>query len=245
MSLVNAVIRSNDLIAKNTWKMTLTGDWSDIVRPGQFVNVKLPERYLRRPISVCAVHGDVLTLVYKVVGEGTRQMTEMPAGTGLELLSGLGNGFDLTAGAKAPLLVGGGAGVAPMFALAEAFAAQGVKTKVVLGFNTQDEIFLVNELRDLGVEVYISTADGSVGVKGFVTNAMEEFQGQYDYIYACGPEPMLKAVYHAGDVSGQYSFEARMACGFGACMGCSCETKYGAKRICKDGPVLLKEEIIW
>jgi len=245
MELVKSEIIDNIQIAKSTFSMTLLGNWTSISSPGQFINIKLPGKYLRRPISVCRVSGDVLTIVYKVVGDGTEMMSNMPEGTQLEVLSGLGNGFDIGACSSAPLLVGGGAGVAPLFGLGEALIASGKKPLAVLGFNSEDEIFLAKELSQLGIHTAISTVDGSLGVKGFVTDAMKMMAGKYDYVFACGPEPMLKAVHNFDETDGQYSFEARMACGFGACVGCTCQTKYGAKRICKDGPVLQKGEIIW
>jgi len=245
MKLVKAELLRNEIVARDTFSMVLQGNWSPITAPGQFVNIKLSEKYLRRPISVCRVSGELLTLVYKVVGEGTKMMSEMSEGSQLELLSGLGNGFDTALCGDAPLLVGGGAGAAPMFGLAEALIKQGKSPKAVLGFNCQDDVFLAAELSGLGVPTAVATMDGTLGVKGFVTDAMKMLDGKYDYIFACGPEPMLKAIYNFGSEDGQYSFEARMACGFGACMGCSCETKYGAKRICKDGPVLKRGEIIW
>ena len=224
-------------------RMRLQGDTSDITRPGQFVNLRLEGRFLRRPISVCDVEGDVLTLIYKVVGGGTEQMRRTPAGTQLDLLTGLGNGYDLTTAGPNPLVIGGGVGVPPMYWLTKELLAAGCRVTAVLGFNTESEIFYVDEFRALGAEVIVATADGSVGVKGFVTDALADLD--YSYFYTCGPEPMLKAVYRATKGEGQLSFEKRMGCGFGACMGCSCRTITGYKRICKEGPVLRKEEILW
>ena len=238
-------IVENRNVAKDTWCMVLVGDCSCITAPGQFVNIALTGKYLRRPISVCSVHGEVLTLVYKTVGSGTRQMAAMDSGEQLELLTGLGNGFDIRKSGDKPLLIGGGAGVAPLYGLAEVLLAEGKQPTAILGFNAADEICMASELTALGVPCCVSTADGSVGVKGFVTDVMKTIQIGHDYVFACGPEPMLKAVYAADETDGQYSFEARMACGFGACMGCTCETKYGAKRICRDGPVLERGEILW
>jgi dihydroorotate dehydrogenase electron transfer subunit len=224
-------------------KMTLSGDTSDITAPGQFVNIKLDGFFLRRPISVCDVKEGELTIIYKMVGKGTEAMGEMKAGKKLDILTGLGNGYDLTTAGDKPLLIGGGVGVPPMYKLAKELLAMGKKVTVILGFNTKDELFYENEFKALGAEVYVTTVDGSYGIKGFVTDA---FTGvDYTYFYTCGPEPMLKAVYAKSETSGQFSFEERMGCGFGACMGCSCKTKYGNKRICRDGPVLIKEEIIW
>ena len=223
--------------------MRLKGDTSDITAPGQFVNIKIDGLFLRRPISVCDCEGDILTLVYKVVGKGTEIMSRMPAGTELDILTGLGNGYDLSLSGDAPLLVGGGVGVPPLYMLAKKLIAEGKRVSVILGFNTADEIFYEEEFKALGASVAVATVDGTKGVKGFVTDAMADID--YTYFYTCGPEPMLKALYRASKTSGQLSFEERMGCGFGACMGCSCKTVTGNKRICKEGPVLVKEDIIW
>lgn len=236
-------VLSNEKIAVNTFKTVLEGDTSAITASGQFVNIKLDGFYLRRPISVCDYDGESLTIIYKVVGKGTEYMAGLSKGDKLDILTGLGNGYDLTKSGNDPLLIGGGAGVPPMYNLCRKLLAEGKKPTVIIGFNTSDEIFYEEEFKKLGAEVIVATADGSKGVKGFVTDAMKGVS--YSYIYTCGPEPMLKAVYNAAESGGQFSFEERMGCGFGACMGCSCETKYGNKRICKDGPVLDKEEIIW
>ncbi len=235
-------IVTNKKIAKNTYETVLKGDTSHITASGQFVNLKLDGFYLRRPISVCNVEGDELTIIYKVVGDGTEAMSRLGEGCELLVLTGLGNGYDTSVSGDAPLLIGGGAGVPPMFYLARRLVAEGKHPRAILGFGTSDEVFYKEEFEKLGVPVTVTTVDGSLGVKGFVTNAME---GGYSYFYTCGPEPMLKAVYDVSETSGQFSFEERMGCGFGACMGCSCKTKYGNKRICRDGPVLVKEEIIW
>ena len=243
MKDVKLKIVSNKKIAKNTYESILCGDISDITAPGQFVNIKLDGFYLRRPISVCDAEGDKLTIIYKVVGDGTEKMANTPTGDEWLTLTGLGNGYDTSLSADAPLLIGGGAGVPPMYMLAKKLIGEGKSVTVILGFNTADEVFYKEEFEALGARVIIATADGSVGVKGFVTDAMKNID--YTYFYTCGPEPMLKAVYNESKSSGQFSFEERMGCGFGACMGCSCKTKYGNKRICRDGPVLTKEEIIW
>lgn len=235
-------VESNEKIAKRVYKMVLSGDTSAITRPGQFINIKVPDKYLRRPISVCDFDGDSVTVIYKVVGEGTKIMSEMEKGISLDVLTGLGNGFDIGKSGDRPLLIGGGVGVPPLYNLAKKLKAEGKTVTVILGFNTSDEVFLKEEFEKIAT-VYLTTADGSVGQKGFVTDAMEGID--YDYIYTCGPQAMLRAVYDKAKTGGQFSFEERMGCGFGACMGCSCKTKYGAKRICKDGPVLEKEEIIW
>ncbi len=235
-------IARQTLIAKNTYEMVLKGDTSDITASGQFVNIKLDGFYLRRPISVCNVEGDELTIIYKVVGDGTEAMAQLSEGEELLTLTGLGNGYDTSLSGDYPLLIGGGAGVPPMFYLARMLIKEGKHPRAILGFGSSDEVFYKDEFERLGVPVTVTTADGSLGVRGFVTDAMES---GYTYFYTCGPEPMLKAVYDKSETSGQFSFEERMGCGFGACMGCSCKTKYGNKRICRDGPVLVKEEIIW
>lgn len=229
-------------LTENVYKMTLRGDTSAITAPGQFVNIKLDGLYLRRPISVCDLQGDLLTIIYKVVGKGTEQLSEMKAGT-LDLLTGLGNGYDLAKSGASPVLLGGGVGVPPMYLLCKKLLAQGKSVQVILGFNTKNEVFFEQEFKNLGANVTVTTVDGTYGQKGFVTDALAGCD--YSYFYTCGPEPMLKAVYRASRTSGQLSFEKRMGCGFGACMGCSCKTVTGYKRICKEGPVLQKEEILW
>jgi len=236
-------IKTNRCLAGNAWEMTLSGDTSAITAPGQFVNIRIEGMYLRRPISVCDVDGNTLTLIYKTVGKGTEAMAKMTPGMELDILSGLGNGYDLEKCGENPLLIGGGAGVPPMYLLAKKLLAEGKKPAVILGFNTASEIFYEEAFRALGVDVIVTTVDGSYGTKGFVTDGMKG--RAYSSVCCCGPEPMLKAVYNASETSGQFSFEERMGCGFGACVGCTCKTKYGNKRICKDGPVLVKEEIIW
>ena len=235
------VIKTEPLCEK-VFKTVFRGDLSGITAPGQFVNVQIGGLYLRRPISVCDVSGDELTLVYKVVGKGTELLSKSKAGDVYDVLTGLGNGYDLTSAGKAPLLIGGGVGVPPLYYLAKQLIKQGVTPYVCLGFNRKEEVFFVNEFKALGAEVALATVDGSQGEKGFVTNV---FPKEYSYFYACGPEPMLKAVHAATKTSGELSFEERMGCGFGACMGCSCKTLTGYKRICKDGPVMKKEEILW
>lgn len=237
-------IVSNRRLAPNVFEMVLRGDCSAVAAPGQFVNLRLDGFYLRRPISVCNVDGDALTLIYKVVGRGTEAMSRMQPGEKLDALVGLGNGYSLDECGDRPMLIGGGAGVPPMYLLARRLLARGADVTVVLGFNAREEIFYEEEFRALGAKVVVATADGSYGMRGFVTDAMKQLPAP-SAVCACGPEPMLKAVYNAADVPGQFSFESRMGCGFGACMGCTCKTKYGAKRICKDGPVLRREEIVW
>lgn len=243
-------ILTNQQLAKDVYRMTLTGDTCGI-RPGQFVNIKLDGLYLRRPISVCDCVGCVLTLIYKVVGKGTELMSKMTQCEELDVLTGLGNGYDLTKSGETPLLIGGGVGVPPLYMLCRKLAEEGRHPTVVLGFNKAEEVFYPNEFAALGAEVKVATVDGSVGVKGFVTDAIAALSDEgkkFSYFYTCGPEPMLKAVYNSpvlDGVDGEFSFEERMGCGFGACMGCSCKTVTGYKRICKDGPVLEKKEILW
>ena len=235
-------ITENTRIAENVFRMTLESASLEEQKPGQFVNIRLEGLYLRRPISVYDSEPGKLTIIYKAVGTGTEQMSRMVPGETLDVLTGLGNGYDLSKSGDAPLLLGGGVGVPPLYMLAKKLLARGKKVTAVLGFNTRAEVFGEEEFRALGCGVTVTTADGSVGTKGFVTDALPE---DYSYFYTCGPEPMLKAVYRATDTSGQFSFEERMGCGFGACMGCSCKTITGYKRICKEGPVLTKDEILF
>ena len=236
-------IPSNEKIARDIFKMTLAGDTSAITAPGQFVNIKLDGFFLRRPISVCDCVGENLTLIYKTVGNGTEQMSHMKNGDELDLLTGLGNGYNTETSGDSPLLVGGGVGVPPMYMLCKKLVAEGKKVTVVLGFNSKDDVFYENEFRALGADVHIATADGTYGIKGFVTDVIKDMQ--YTFFYTCGPEPMFRAMHKIMKTPGQYSFEERMGCGFGACMGCSCKTLTGNKRICKEGPVMESEEIIW
>ena len=235
-------IVKNVALTADVYKMELAGDTSAVTAPGQFVNIKLEGKFLRRPISVNDCVDGLLTIIYKVVGEGTAQMAKMQAGEKLDILTGLGNGYDLADAGEHPVLLGGGVGVPPLYMLAKQLIAAGKRVSVVLGFNKASEVFYADEFAALGANVTVTTVDGSMGVKGFVTDALP---ADYTYFYTCGPEPMLKAVYRATNTSGQMSFEERMGCGFGACMGCSCKTITGYKRICKEGPVMRKEEILW
>ena len=237
-------ITENIPLTENVYRMRLIGDLSEIKSPGQFVNIRLSGYFLRRPISVCDFGENTVTIIYKTVGDGTKYLSALKSGDKLDVLTGLGNGFDVGSGGERPLVIGGGVGVPPMYGLAKRLISENKKPVCVLGFNKETDVFYKKEFEDLGAEVYIATADGSVGEKGFVTDVIKNLSG-YTYYYACGPLPMLKAVYDTAKTSGELSFEERMGCGFGACMGCSCKTKYGNKRICKDGPVLKKEEIIW
>lgn len=239
-------LTENTQVAKNTWRMALTGDTSKFTRAGQFVQFQVPEFYLRRPLSVCDWNESGLTLIYKVVGSGTQAMTRMQAGETADLLTGLGNGYDVKP--CTPILIGGGVGIPPLYRLCKDLMERGMKPAVVLGFNTKDEIFLADAFKALGAEVIVTTVDDSFGMKGYATQGAETLPPSYDYVYTCGPDPMLKAVFkfcEKRNISGQFSLEERMACGFGACMGCTCKTADGSKRICVDGPVLTKEELPW
>ncbi len=230
-------------IAPNVFRMVLKGDTSALLSPGQFINIKIDGLYLRRPISVCDYDRETITIIYKVVGEGTEIMAKMSAGEKLDILVGLGNGFNAENDCKTPLVIGGGVGIPPLYGLCKELIKFGKKPTVILGFNNASEMFYEEVFKLLGIDVYVTTVDGSYGIKGFVTDAMKDLE--YDYFYTCGPMPMFKAIEGIAKTGGQYSFEERMGCGFGACMGCTCKTKYGNKRICKDGPVLEREEIVW
>ncbi len=244
MKEVTLQIVSQTRVARDVYRMILAGDTTAVTAAGQFINIKLDGLYLRRPISVCDWEPEELTIIYKVVGKGTAQMAALPDGTELSVLTGLGNGYDLGKSGSRPLLIGGGVGVPPLYLAAKLLQNEGKTVTAVLGFNTAEDVFYADEFRALGVRTLVTTADGSVGTRGFVTDALADV-GDYSYVFTCGPEPMLKAVYGAVNTDGQFSFEERMGCGFGACMGCTCKTKYGNKRICTDGPVLYKEEIVW
>ena len=244
MKEVTLRIVSQTRVARDVYRMILAGDTTAVTAAGQFINIKLDGLYLRRPISVCDWEPEELTIIYKVVGKGTAQMAALPDGTELSVLTGLGNGYDLGKSGSRPLLIGGGVGVPPLYLAAKLLQNEGKTVTAVLGFNTAEDVFYADEFRALGVRTLVTTADGSVGTRGFVTDALADV-GNYSYVFTCGPEPMLKAVYGAVNTDGQFSFEERMGCGFGACMGCTCKTKYGNKRICTDGPVLYKEEIVW
>ena len=237
-------IKSNQQIAKNVYEMVLEGDTTYIVRPGQFINIELDGCYLRRPISVCDYDEQTITIIYKVVGNGTEKMATFEEGKILDILTGLGNGFEVKRSGEKPLLIGGGVGTPPMYNLCKKLVEQGKNPVVVLGFGNVDDVFYEEKFKEMGAEVYISTVDGSYGTKGFVTDIVKDLK-DYTYYYTCGPKNMLKAVYDTATTDGELSFEEKMGCGFGACMGCTCETTKGNKRICKEGPVLKKEEIIW
>ena len=237
-------VLENKKIAKDVFRMVLEGDTQYITAPGQFINIMVEGFYLRRPISICDWDDKTITVIYKVVGKGTEAMAEMPVGKKLDILTGLGNGFTAQEGSERPLVIGGGVGAPPMYGVAKHLVAKGAKPVVILGFTSKDDVFYEEEFKALGCDVYVTTNDGSYGTKGFVTDVIKTLEG-YDYFYTCGPHPMLKAVAMGTECSGQLSFEERMGCGFGGCMGCSCKTLTGNKRICTEGPVLLKEEIIW
>lgn len=233
-------IQSNEQIAKNVYRMQLGGDTTGIL-PGQFVNIRVEGQFLRRPISVCNIADGRLTIIYKVVGVGTEAMSRLPIGTQLDVLTVLGNGYDLSKAGNAPLLVGGGVGVPPMYMLARQLREIGKNVRVILGFNTKEEVFYEEEFRALGCDVTVTTVDGSHGVKGFVTNALN---GKQSYYYTCGPLPMIKALLQAAGTNGEVSMEERMGCGFGACMGCTIQTTQGPKRVCKEGPVFAASELL-
>lgn len=238
------IIRSNKNIANQVFEMILEGDTSNITAPGQFINIEIAGFYLRRPISICEYGENFIKIIYKVVGQGTEKLSNMKKGEKLDVLTGLGNGFNIKNSGDKPLLIGGGVGTPPMYELCKELINMGKKPIVVLGFNSKQDAFYEEEFKKLGVDVYISTVDGTCGIKGFVTDVIRELKN-YTYYYACGPLPMLKAVWNTINTDGELSFEERMGCGFGACMGCTCETKNGPKRICKDGPILKKEEVVW
>lgn len=237
-------IIENNPIAPGVFLLDLAGGTSMVKAPGQFAQLQIPGFYLRRPISICDWDENGMTLIYKTVGQGTEALSRLQPGDTLDALNGLGNGYDVSRCNFNPLVIGGGVGIPPLYALTKALTAAGKQPAVILGFNKAEEIFLLEEFEDLGVEVSVTTADGSFGQKGFVTDAMREKDARY--VFACGPLPMLKAVYKkSGNPTGQYSLEERMGCGFGACMGCTLETRFGPRRVCKDGPIFLKEELLW
>ncbi len=238
-------ITENVRLAKKTYRMILAGDTKSITAPGQFVNIKLAGKYLRRPISICDYDDSSITIIYKAVGSGTEQMSRMQKGEKLDLLTGLGNGFSVEDCGVCTLLVGGGVGVPPLYGLAKELIAQGKKCIVVLGFGSVDEVFYLDEFLALSCDTVVTTVDGSMGLKGFVTTAIEKFTVPYDHYCTCGPLPMLKAVHSLCGDNGQLSFESRMGCGFGGCMGCSCKTITGYKRICREGPIMKGGELIW
>ncbi|MBD5355694.1 MAG: dihydroorotate dehydrogenase electron transfer subunit [Bacteroides sp.] len=241
-------IISNRKLSHKTWVMTLSGETGCIEGPGQFVNVAIPGKYLRRPISICDYNherGEVV-LLYDVVGEGTDIMSKMCHGDKVDMLNGLGRGFSTDIECRRPLLLGGGIGCAPLMNLARCLIRQGKSPVAILGYNTAADGFGMEKwFEEIGMEAYIATVDGSAGTKGFVTDVIREKNIDGDYFYGCGPLPMLRALCLGLEIPGEVSMEARMGCGFGACMCCSLETTVGSKRICKEGPVFRKEELIW
>ena len=236
-------IKENTVLARDVYRMILAGEIPEI-KPGQFLNIALEGRFLRRPISICDWDEETITIIYKVVGEGTADMSAMEPGDTLDVLVPLGNGFDPQKAGQRPLLIGGGVGVPPMYGLAKRIAAKGIKPEVILGFNGAEDAFYRNEFEEAGASVRIATVDGSLGTKGMVADLIED---GYTAVFACGPIPMLRAIDEVmnSDILGFFSLEERMGCGFGVCMGCSHKTKDGYKRICKEGPVLRREEIVW
>ena len=238
------IISENVPLTRDVFRLVLAGDASDCTAPGQFVDIRLPERFLRRPISVCDWDEGSITVLYKLLGGGTEELSALPAGTALDLLTGLGNGYDAAVSGERPLLAGGGVGIPPLYRLAKELIAAGRRPVVVLGFNRKEDMFYTEEFEALGAEVIVTTADGSAGISGFVTDGVSA-AGEYTYVYACGPTAMLKALDPMIEAGAQYSFEERMGCGFGACMGCTVQTKNGNKRVCRDGPVFRREEVLW
>ena len=238
------IISENRPLTADVYRLVLAGDVSACTAPGQFIDIRLPERFLRRPISVCDWDGETITVLYKLLGGGTEFLATLPEGTTLDVLTGLGNGYDTSVSGERPLLVGGGVGIPPLYRLAKELIAEGKRPAVILGFNRKEDIFYKEEFSALGAEIAVTTADGSAGIPGFVTDGLAD-AGAYTYVYACGPTAMLKALDGSITASAQYSFEERMGCGFGACVGCTTKTKNGYKRVCKDGPVFRREEILW
>ena len=239
------IIKGNRPIAEKTMRMDLLGDSSACVRGGQFADVALDGFFLRRPLAVTEWDSEGISLIYKIVGEGTKAMAKMLPGSSLDILTGLGNGFDASACSRTALVVCGGLGASPAFSLVKELLSAGKKVTVILGFNKASEIVLLDEYRALGADVHVATLDGSVGVKGFVTDAIDAVAPEYDYFYTCGPKVMMKAVCARLDCPGEASLEERMGCGCGICYGCTCHTASGPRRVCADGPVFKKEEIIW
>lgn len=237
-------IISNDALNDLVWKMVIQGDTSALKAPGQFVEIELPNKFLRRPISVCAFDDETITLIYKVVGSGTEELSQMEVGFELDVLVGLGNGFDTQVKTRHPLLIGGGVGIPPLYQLAKQLLKEGKQPTMIMGFNTASEAFYFDEFCKLGIDVWVSTVDGSGGTKGYVTDAMAKNMVIYDYVYSCGPLPMLKCLLEQTPTDGQFSFEERMGCGFGACMGCTILTSDGPRRVCKDGPIFMREQIV-
>ena len=238
------IIVENRPLTADVYKLVLAGDTSACSVPGQFINIRLPERFLRRPISVCDWDDRTVTVLYKLLGGGTEYLSTLPEGTALDVLTGLGNGYDTSVSGARPLLVGGGVGIPPLYRLAKELIAEGKRPVVILGFNRKEDMFYKEEFSSLGAEIVVTTADGSTGIAGFVTDVVAAAEA-YTYVYACGPTAMLRALDGVITTSAQYSFEERMGCGFGACVGCTTKTKTGYKRVCRDGPVLRREEILW
>lgn len=233
-------------IADNVYEMTLKGAGAKyITKPGQFINIKINDSlqpYLRRPMSISDYDDQTIIIVFKVVGLGTEILKNKAIGEKLDCLIGLGNGFEINEGDA--LLVGGGLGTPPLYNLGKKLHKKGIKVTTVLGFNSKKDIFYVDKFKEFG-DVFVATMDGSVGTKGTVVDVIKQANLTFDYYYTCGPEPMLDAMVINYPNNGQLSFEARMGCGFGACMGCSCKVKTKPyKRICVEGPVLLSEEVI-
>lgn len=240
-------IISKTQLCSDVYEMVLQGkEASYVSNPGQFINIKLNDSlqpYLRRPMSISDYSDDTITIVFRVVGEGTKILKEKQVGDQLDCLIGLGNGFEVKKDHKA-ILIGGGLGTPPLYKLGKELVKQGVEVTTVLGFNSKENVFYEDKFKELG-NCYIATMDGSVGQKGTVVDVINQVGLTFDTYYTCGPEPMLKALVKEYPDNGQLSFEARMGCGFGACMGCSCKVKEKPyKRICVEGSVLSSSEVI-
>ena len=241
----NYTIAANTPVAPAVYRLELTSDGVPGLRAGQFVEVAVPGKYLRRPLSVSLSEPGRLTLLYKVVGGGTAALAAMEPGAELELLTGLGNGFDIEACREKALLIGGGIGVAPLHQLCRDLRAAGKQVTAILGFNTASELILRDELEALGATVHVATMDGSAGIRGLVTDALRQVRPDFDYYYVCGPMPMMRALYPLLPEAGEFSLEERMGCGTGLCFGCTIATIDGPKRICHDGPVFKKNMLPW
>ena len=251
-------IVSNRPLTDDVFELRLAGDASAFTRPGQFAEISVEGLFLRRPISVCDWNDVELLLLVKAVGKGTNALRDLKSGASLDILTGLGNGFEVGQGtegtsASRTVLVGGGIGIAPLYALARQLSVErsrigiAAPLPVILGFRKAADVFYVKEFVELGCNVMVATEDGSMGTRGFVTDVLSAHPELcYAYAYACGPMPMLRAVARLPQVTdGQFSFEARMGCGFGACMGCTIATTSGPKRVCREGPVFHKAELVF
>lgn len=249
-------IVANDCIAEDTFEMRLTGDLVDeMTQPGQFLHLQVGDGWeyvLRRPISIADVCRDqnMVTVLYKVVGQGTKQLSRLSAGDQVNILGPRGNGFNIEGVVNQSLiLVGGGIGVPPLYYLGKKLIEQGNKLTFVLGFQSEDAVFYESQFQELG-NVIVTTDDGSYGRKGFVTSVLPELENNNSAYYACGPKGMLKAITTTlPNMEGYISLEERMGCGVGACFACVCEPTvpnkpHDYRKICVDGPVFSAKEVI-